>query len=556
MCVDIDHLDSELPVVRKKLRASPHLKFDCESVTGTGLHAIFPIAIGTKPDAEVYLRCFKAVEQHVQEVAGVQIDPACKDPARLSFVSADRNARLNRKATPIAPLPETSEPKTETKPPPRPGKPSKEQVRDLLQFVPQRPDYPDWLKIVSAVGDALSDADAIEVLNEWSPEEERGEYAKKLKNRLRDVHIGTLYTAAREHGWIPRYEIKGQNPINYARKEIDKSQNLLGNHWLERGHGASVTGPSGIGKSTATYQMAAEWACGRVSFGISVPHALRTLVIQTEDSENDLIRMCRCIDRLKLTELERAQVELNMHIETINDCGGKKFIEKLDSLLQQKSTDLVILNPLSDFIESELVNEAEVKKFLRTMLNPLLAKHKCGVLCIQPTPKISREDIEKRSYYGWQYWSAGSAEFARWARGAVVIVPNEQARDVFRFIAAKRFDKIGWTSPTYWFAHSAEHDIALWIPATEEQISTCKKVGERNPEDLWAIIPAEKELLRQEIHHLGRTKLKMGYHLVDDFLAILESHDWIRTKIQKQRKKKGRPQIRFLKNEHPSEPLL
>ena len=42
----------------------------------------------------------------------------------------------------------------------------------------------------------------------------------------------------------PAYEIRGQSMIDYSREQIDESQNLLGNRWLERGHGALVTGPS------------------------------------------------------------------------------------------------------------------------------------------------------------------------------------------------------------------------------------------------------------------------------------------------------------------------
>jgi hypothetical protein len=83
------------------------------------------------------------------------------------------------------------------------GKPDKEQVRAMLAAIPKRPDYADWIKIVAAVGDALSDADAIEVLNEWSPQENPGEYPDKLQQRLGEVHIGSLIHLAREHGWTP-----------------------------------------------------------------------------------------------------------------------------------------------------------------------------------------------------------------------------------------------------------------------------------------------------------------------------------------------------------------
>jgi hypothetical protein len=42
------------------------------------------------------------------------------------------------------------------------------------------------------------------VLNEWSPEEEQGEYAAKLKSGFTEIHIGTLIYVAKQHGWTPK----------------------------------------------------------------------------------------------------------------------------------------------------------------------------------------------------------------------------------------------------------------------------------------------------------------------------------------------------------------
>jgi len=350
----------------------------------------------------------------------------------------------------------------------------------------------------------------------------------------------------------PPYVIRGQSIVDYSIEQIDESQNLLGNRWLERGHGALLTGPSGIGKSTAVYQMTACWGCGVVSFGIKPPHPLRIVAIQTEDSHNDLIEMSKCVHRLALFEDQLALVQRNTHIETINDAVGQTFIDKLDSFLAQKPCDLVILNPLSDFIPGELTNEAEVKYFLRQLLNPLLTRRRCGALCVQPTPKTNRDNSDKYSWFDWIYWGAGSAEFARWARAGIVIVPTA-ARETYRFIAAKRYEKLGWLAPQYWFAHSQENDVVLWIPATEEQKAICKKAKDLKPEDLWGVLPPEKELLREEIRLLGKQRLDLGKHSTDSFLKILVSYEWV--KPREYPRPKTRPEVRFLKNENPSQTL-
>ncbi|HSS15384.1 MAG TPA: hypothetical protein VLQ29_00195, partial [Candidatus Dormibacteraeota bacterium] len=82
-------------------------------------------------------------------------------------------------------------------------KPSKEQIREMLAVIPGKPGYDEWLHFVSAVGDALPDSDAIEVLQERWPEVKQGEYADKLKHRLEDVHVATLIHFAQQHGWQP-----------------------------------------------------------------------------------------------------------------------------------------------------------------------------------------------------------------------------------------------------------------------------------------------------------------------------------------------------------------
>ena len=211
LAVDLDNLDSDLPIVREKLRQSPHLLFDCESVTGSGLHALFLISIGEKPDEEKYRAYFEAVRQHVLELCGVDIDPQCKDPARLSFVSADRGARLNLEATRIVlPPPAPKAPKE-----PETGKasvnsraehnskPGKAQIREMLAVIPKRPHYHDWITLCRRCrGRALS------FRRRRSPRGvesrgEAGEYAQKLQSGFEKIHVGTLFHIAKQHGWKP-----------------------------------------------------------------------------------------------------------------------------------------------------------------------------------------------------------------------------------------------------------------------------------------------------------------------------------------------------------------
>lgn len=193
---DLDSLGADLLTVRRNLRSSRHLYGMFLSPSGDGLKLCFAVPA----DASRHSDSFRAVAAHIFKLTGIRIDQSGKDVSRLCFVSFDPEIYVNENAVPIEPLPPE-----QRKRKPNAGatgeKPCKEQIREMLFFIPARPPYSVWLTVISAVGDALPEADAIEVLTEWSPEERPGEYADKLRHRLTKVRVGTLIYLANEHGW-------------------------------------------------------------------------------------------------------------------------------------------------------------------------------------------------------------------------------------------------------------------------------------------------------------------------------------------------------------------
>src|SRR5204862_6306662 len=91
---------------REKLKASPHLWALFRSPSGEGLKAVFRVAA----DVAKHAGSFRAVEKHVLELAGVQIDQSCKDTARLCFLSYDPELFYNPNTAEIDPLPEPEKP--------------------------------------------------------------------------------------------------------------------------------------------------------------------------------------------------------------------------------------------------------------------------------------------------------------------------------------------------------------------------------------------------------------------------------------------------------------
>ena len=77
LCADLDSLGAHLAEANKKLEASPHAVAVFLSPSGDGLKVIFRVG----DDASKHAGSFRAVEKHVRDLTGVQIDQACKDPA-------------------------------------------------------------------------------------------------------------------------------------------------------------------------------------------------------------------------------------------------------------------------------------------------------------------------------------------------------------------------------------------------------------------------------------------------------------------------------------------
>ena len=76
------------------MMASPHLWAVFTSPTGNGLKCWFRVPA----DGEKHADSFRALQQHVRNLTGEEIDPSCRDVARLCFASVDPDALLNTNA--------------------------------------------------------------------------------------------------------------------------------------------------------------------------------------------------------------------------------------------------------------------------------------------------------------------------------------------------------------------------------------------------------------------------------------------------------------------------
>jgi hypothetical protein len=276
----------------------------------------------------------------------------------------------------------------------------------------------------------------------------------------------------------PRFK-PGHSLVWYGNQSIDHTQTLLGDRYLCRTGGMFIVAPSGLGKSTLSIQMAILWCCGLVAFGIRPRKALRILIVQSEDDAGDCTEMAQMKEHLGLNERQKLMVDENTELIRCNDLVGRHFIDALEARLTQardegKAFDLVIINPYSVYLGDDVKDTKACVQFLNEWLNPLLSKFGIGVVLIHHTPKTNFQNTDKYKIWDWMYHGAGCAGITNWARAILAIKPETEDMMVFRFIAAKRGQRIGeeWEGAfEKYFAHSSVPGVMRWEEATAEQIA-------------------------------------------------------------------------------------
>jgi hypothetical protein len=202
-------------------------------------------------------------------------------------------------------------------------------------------------------------------------------------------------------------------------------------------------------------------------------------------------------------------VSKNVWIETINDQVGIAAITLFDEILSAKPCDIFILNPYTAYLGADSKDEEANSIFLRARIQFLLNKHNCAALIIHHTPKTNfRSNTDRWSVTDWMYSGAGTAVLANWARAILAIDPIGES-GVFKFIAAKRHQRIGWASKINYFRHDSRPGVLLWTKATALEIAnaTGQAIGAHvTNEQIIAAVPVLDGIsmmrLRAEIEKL------------------------------------------------------
>lgn len=267
----------------------------------------------------------------------------------------------------------------------------------------------------------------------------------------------------------------------------DDPNNLLGDRFLCRQGSLLMVAPTGVGKSSATMQMALLWSVGRPAFEIQPNGSLTTLIIQAENDDGDLAEMRDGVingmiatNQMTDEEAEKAVNRVFVIRDVVN--SGADVGEALRSYLEQCPCDLVILDPAFSYLGGESNSASEVGQWLRTIINPILIEKNVGLIIVHHTNKPLR-GIEKKEWQAgdFAYVGAGSAEWANWARG-VMSIRSIGSDSVFQLLAGKRGKRIGWKNEdgeritSKLIKHSSRG--ICWLPATDDDVKTQKKGAE------------------------------------------------------------------------------
>lgn len=309
--------------------------------------------------------------------------------------------------------------------------------------------------------------------------------------------------------------IPQRTPFSFKIPSATDESVLLGNRYLNRGDGMILSGPSGMGKSSIQMQMTAQWALGRPFHGIKSSRPLRSLIVQSEDSDGDIAEVWASLAHVEgWTEEVKARIDGNVRIVTDRVNRGVRFLTALKAHVEQFQPDLVWLNPLQAFIDGDVTDSKDLGQFLREGLNGLNNGAFGYVIIHHTTKPATGKDRHERLWHEVMYDMAGGAELINWARGIISLRPLEQKGD-FKLVLAKRGRRAGVTK-------TVEHGVGTRPePVTEIGL---RHSTERLPSGVPVIHWGAMELPTEE----GKTKGAGGRpekHRFEDYSNIFPAHD-------------------------------
>lgn len=217
----------------------------------------------------------------------------------------------------------------------------------------------------------------------------------------------------------------------------DDPDGLIGERFLCRGGSIMLNGPTGVGKSSLTTQMAIAFSLGREAFGLTPRFPLRMAIIQAENDEGDLAEMVQGVmTGQSINEEDAKTVDEHLRFFSNTTNTSWKFVQLLYAIHHIHRPDIIIADPLFSFIGGEVTNQGNVSEFLRQGVSTFLAETGCAVVFVHHTKKPNKDDVSGSTAYA----GYGSVELANWARAVVNL---ERCGSIFKLVFSKRGKRTG-----------------------------------------------------------------------------------------------------------------
>jgi AAA domain-containing protein len=303
------------------------------------------------------------------------------------------------------------------------------------------------------------------------------------------------------------YVLTGGSPLDYLNAGLHDEDILIGDGWLERRGFFFVVAQSGIGKSQALLQICCCWSCGQGGqyafyldpFG---GRPLRIIIIQNEDSRNDIYRQSCLLNALGFNKDQISLIHKNLWIETVRGKLGPAAIDTFKKIIELRNgCDLLILNPLSAYVKGDLTSTEDASEFLYGHVSPLLDQYDCGGGAAHHTPKstgVVQKSKNKWSSWDFMYSGAGAATLTNFSRGYITIDPKGDSR-VFDIRIAKRIELSGWNCGLEMFRWEQRGDARLWVPASKAEAQKAQTSAQKTIEDLRKLVPASGETIPKSV---------------------------------------------------------
>jgi hypothetical protein len=304
------------------------------------------------------------------------------------------------------------------------------------------------------------------------------------------------------------YQPSGNTPTGYIEVGICKEDILLGDGYLERGCASLLAGPSGIGKSSIQMQKGCCWACGSSAFDLAPPRPLRVVMVQNEDSRNDLVRQSEVARALSL---DPELIRKNFWIETVRGKIGQDAIKIMCWLIKWWKADLLLVNPLSAYHDGDISRNTDNVAFLYGELGELLDQLRIGLDAAHhkgkppKTQQKPREDV----YHEVMYDILGGSVLTNFFRGIMTVSPIANS-NIHKFTLAKRFEESQWPTKTQQYKWHEDRSKRLWILASAVEANEAKKTVGKTLHELYTLVPTlgtiPRETLELEASKAGFTR--------------------------------------------------